>query len=264
MAEEAPGIQNKKMLFSSALLGILVLVVYNIHIAQVYRYRAGKVIRLCKAARDLHPGDKITRQDIIIEEVPAQYTRALGKVIQAKDIDFLTAHREGLNKDVPQNAWFQWSDLTGASEEDSLEEMRKDTVGLTVQIDPAESPGDILRPGYRVNIVGVLAAGSRPPQAYRILGAVRVLAVAGMGAQEDVARRRPGADGQRSPRSYRSVAIEVHSSVSPALKNVLSYVQGDIWLEVCHPEARPEGNKPYSQVNPQLASLTTQSRIPEE
>ena len=261
MAEEAPAVQNKKLLLVSILLAILVVIIYNVHVHQIIKGQTGQLMRLCKAARDLRRGDKITRQDIIIEEVPSQYTQALGKVVQAKDIDFLMGQKEGLNKDVAQGAWFQWSDLTGASEENKLKEMRKGMVGLAVQINPAESPGEILRPGHRVNLVGRLEVGNRPLQAYRILEAIRVLAVAGIGAQEDVGRRGPGAVMQRGPRSYRSLTIEVHSSVSPALKNVLSYVQGDIWLEVCHPDARPEGSKPYSEINPELASLAKQTKV---
>lgn len=263
MAQEAPGIQNKKMLFAAALLGILLLVLYNVHIARVYGFRAGKVIRLCKAARDLRRGAKVTRQDITIEEVPADYMRALGEVVQAHEIAFLTAQRDGLAKAVQQNAWFLWSDLTGGSDDDNIADMGRDTVALTVQINPAEAPGDILRPGRRVNVMGMLAAGSRPLQAHCILDAVRVLAVGGLGPREDP-QAAAAAGIQRTPRSYRSVTIEVHNSVAPALKNVLSHVEGDVWLEVCRSAARPQGSKPYSQVNPKLASLTTKSKPPEE
>ena len=263
MAEEVRAIQNKKLLFVSILLAVLVVIIYNVHVYQIIAGQTRDLVRLCKAARDLRRGDKVTRQDIVIEVVPKQYTEALGKVIQAKDMEFLTGRKEGLNKPVKQGEWFQFADLTGSGEEDQIKDMRPGMVGLTVQINPAESPGDILRPGHRVNIVGRLEVGNQPLQAYRILEAVRVLAVAGIGAQEETGKRGPGAVVQRGPRSYRSVTIEVHGSVSPALKNVLSFVQGDIWLEVCHPEAKPEGNKQYSEINPQLAALAKQTRVVE-
>ena len=271
MAEEAPGIQSRKRLFTAVLLafllgfalGLVLVALYNASINVSIRGPHRSLIRLCKAARDLRRGDKVTRQDIIIEVVPKQYTEALGKVIQAKDIEFLTGHREGLNKPVRQGEWFRYADLTGSLEDDELEYMRFGMVALTVQISPAEFPGGILRPGRRVNIVGRLEVGNRPLQPYQILKAVRVLAVAGPGGQED-AEGAAAAGLQQVPRICRSVTIEVHGSVSPGLKEVLSRVKGDVWLEVCHPDARPEGDKPYSQVNPKVVSLTTQSAVPQE
>ena len=88
MAEDAPGIQNKRLLIDALVLGAIVVLVYNVHLAKVRQQGKGKTIELVKFARDMTAGQEIRRQDLEVEAVAEAVHRSLGNVVTKEDVNW--------------------------------------------------------------------------------------------------------------------------------------------------------------------------------
>ena len=64
MAEETQGVQNKGLLLIALILGLVVAVVYNLHIAQVKRAQRGTMVHLLRYRRAMEAGDVVKADDV--------------------------------------------------------------------------------------------------------------------------------------------------------------------------------------------------------
>jgi Flp pilus assembly protein CpaB len=247
MAEQVPTIQNKKLLAVACVLALVVVAVYNFRIQQVKEAGKGKAIELVRLTHDLDAGDKIAAQDMELVPVEKSAAAALGNVIDKDNMNF--AIGMPVNQRVVKGQWLQWGQITQQEAAQPSRKISPGMVAVTLSVDPRLSPGDVLRVGDRVNVLGVMALGSQPAKAYRIIDDVRVLAVGGRGARENLSRTSV----ETPQQSYRSVLIEVSPEVSLQLSNVLSHVRGSVWVEVLNPDT---GTSPLAgQINPELRRI---------
>ena len=235
--QEAPGVQNKWLLVIAAVIGLVVVAVYNVHVAGVRRQARGEQARRLRTKVDLEPGDRIERQDLEVVPIRTENAKAFGNVLKEKDMEF--ALRSSVNRTLPANRWLTWEHLLASGAPRPSERIDADKVSCVVEID--SSPGDLLAVGGRVNILGVFSVEGGPPQTYRVIESVPVLSIDG--------RTAPGT--RRT--NYGQVQVIVDRDVSPRLKNVLTHKRGEVWLEVLNPAAGVPARA--GKINPELEPL---------
>ncbi|MGC9453604.1 MAG: hypothetical protein ACP5HU_01955 [Phycisphaerae bacterium] len=239
--QETPAVRNKWLLVIAAVIALLVVVIYNVHVASLKQSARGQQLSLVRTKVDLEPGDRIERADLEVVTTRAENAEAFGNVLTEQDIHF--ALRSSVNRELPAGRWLMWEHLLASGAPRPSEKIEQGKVSCVVEID--YSPGDLLAVGDRVNILGVFSVNGRPPQTYRVIESVPVVAIEG--------RTAPGT----RMTSYDQVQVIVDRDVSPRLRNLLTHSQGGVWLEVLNPEA-PIGDN-AGQINPELSSLATRA-----
>ncbi|MGB2821822.1 MAG: RcpC/CpaB family pilus assembly protein [Phycisphaerae bacterium] len=247
--EERSGVQNVWLLLIALGLGVIVVVIYNVHIYRVRQEGRGQTIRLIRVTRDMEPGDKIAAEDLVVKLVPKQYESSLGNVVDADNLDFAIGNT--VNQGIEKDQWLLWGHITNVDKSRPANVISRGNVAVTVPLESSMVPGDILRHNDRVNIVGHLPSGEAV-KTYRIMEGVRVLAIGGQGLEPARSISGPPKR-QAGMRSYRNITIEVSPTVSIELANVLTHVAGRCWVELL---SSNESKKPtYGRINPQLKDL---------
>ena len=226
MAEEQnAGGQNLWLLLVSLGLGLVVVVIYNVHIYNVRTAARGKTILCLAVKRDLADGDIIKDEDLDTRVIPKQYEESLATVVRGADREFAVG--QSVNQPIEKGRWLLWEHITGGVVGPTGGKPRKGHVATAIAIDSRLSPGDILVPNDRVNILGQIGG-----KVYRIIKGVRVLAVGGRGDEGGANTKvRVG----KAPTSYRSVTVEMPEDISPKWANVHTHVNGDCWVEIIPP-----------------------------
>ncbi len=252
MAEQAPAIQSKRLLVVALILAGVVVLIYNVHVNQVRKAGRGEMVQLLKFRRDMDSGEVITKKDIRVMEVDRLVSVGLGKVVPNRDLDFLVGRV--LKESARKDDWVKYGHVTRVGKSGPAGKLEEGMVAVSLELDPRNALGDILRVYDRVNIRAKLSVNRKQLETFRVISGVRVMAVGGRGESGDAmatgARARMG----RAPRSYRSITIEIREEESLRLANVLSHRAGSITIELCRfgLEARPGDGK----INPKLESLT--------
>lgn len=246
-AEETPGVRNKGLLVVAAVLGVVVVIIYNVHIQNVRDASKGQTVALLQYARDLEQGETIVRKDIELVQVPKESVLPLGNVVPKKELDFAVG--SDVNQNVKKGQWVLWGHVTEGGPRGSTLQPQKGYIGLSIEVDPKTVPGQLLWVGSRVNIDAMLPTRGRAPSAQRVIEAVRILAVGGR-----VYTQEAGSSGRRAASTYRSVTIEVKKDVSLQLQNVLSHKSGSVTLELRNSqEPLPSGAGTISKALDNLA-----------
>lgn len=250
MAQEAPGIQNKWLLVIAAVLGLLVVVIFNVHINQVRNAAKGEPVRLVRFARDIEVGERVTRKDLEVVEVDQKLAAPLGNIVTE---DQLNVADGVMSQSALKGNWFMWSFVL--QDNRSLPSRRISTGkrAMTLDIDPTRAPGDILRPGDRVDVLGLLVVNNEA-KTYRIIEGLKVLGIGGRGLRESTLERSKTAVNDEGQRTYRSLTVEIEPEISPQLADVLSRVVGSIWVEVRNPDESPKSE--WGRVDSRLQKLT--------
>lgn len=251
MAEQAPTIQSKRLLVVALILAGVVVVIYNVHVNRVAKAGRGKMIELLKFKRDMDYGEMITKKDIHVMEIDRLASIGLGNVVPRRDADYVIDRM--LNQSVKKEDWVKYGYVTGGERTGPAKKLGEGMVAVSLELDPQNALGDILRVYDRVNILAKLSVERKPLRTYRVIKDLRVMAIGGRGESGSVgntgARMRMG----RMPRSYRSITVEIPEKISLQLANVLSHRAGSMWIELC----RSGGTKLVDDVtiNTELKSL---------
>ena len=247
--EERNGVRNVWLLFIALGLGIIVVVIYNVHIYRVRQEGRGQSIRLLRVTRNMEPGDKIAADDLVVKLVPKQYESSLGNVVDAENLDFAIGNT--VNQVIEKDQWLLWGHITNVDKSRPANVIGRGKVAVTVPLESGMVPGDILRHNDRVNLVGLLPV-SESLKTFRIIEGVRVLAIGGQGLKPNRSISRAPKD-RAGMRSYRNITIEVAPTVSIELANVLTHVAGRCWVELL--SSNEDKKQTYGQINPQLKKL---------
>jgi len=249
MAEQAPGIQNTRQLIVALALGALVVLAQNIYISKVRQEGRGRMVKILKVKRDAGIGETLSRTDLDVVSISSEQAKSLGNVVYAKDLGLATS--VALTQPVQKNNFLWWSNINPKENRNPANLPRPGYTNVQIQMDPRNSPGTIVRPGDTVDVLGVVTVNGQRGYQPLITG-VRVLAIEGVGRQEDTqfGRRRPN-DSARA--SYARVAIEVRKDISTKLYNLLSRVnKSEIFLRRVSP---PRDPAVAGQINPKLENL---------
>lgn len=252
MAEEKPqGIQNKWLLLIAVVLGVIVAVIYNVHIAAIRAEQKGRTIEVIELVRDLDPGDRIEADDITQAEIPRAHAEAFGKVVRWEDRPTVLARGgKAVNQSLMKGEFLLWSAISGSGGSRASAKLGDGMVARALEFDDEESLGDLLSPNDTVNLLGVFSLRGGQPQTYRIISGVRVLNVGGVGASDDASR------GKR--RNYRKITIELTPDVSLQLNNLMTHILGPIRLELNKSSARLP--RDAGTISPQLRPLAQQAQ----
>ncbi len=253
MTEETPGIQNKKPLLAAAVLAIAVVVLYNIHVARIRDAAKGQTVNLLRYTRDIEASERIKEGDF--EEIPVdrRLLASLGQVVEregkTKILDF-----GKLNQAVQKHQLVFWYHVTGDSRLGPAGTIAPTKVAVALPLDANRVPGDIVRVGDRVNVLGMLSVKNGPVKTYRIIESVVVRTIGGKGENPYASIRRSrrlSSDGQRV---YRTIGVEVTPDVSLKLNNLISWtMNGRVWIELCSGAATPPVTA--GRINPELSQL---------
>jgi Flp pilus assembly protein CpaB len=245
------GRPSGKLLIVAVVLAMVVVVLYNLQVAKYRKAQTGQMVELLRLTTSLRAGQAIKPEDVEKVPMPAQYAGGLANCITGERADYDYAVSSTVNQPVRKGQWLLYEFTTPVQGSSPSNRIRSKWVGQTVTIDPQKSPGELLSIGDRVNVLAVMAVGSKPLSASRVIENVRVIAIAGRSFDEGQAdpRRRPGGS-----REYRRITVEVPLDVSLQLANVLSHAQGTPWVEVCNPaDAGSSGGE--ARINPELRNL---------
>ena len=255
MAEQTPAIQSKRLLMVALVLAGIVVVIYNVHITQVRKAGRGKMIDLLQFRRDMDPGETVTKKDIHVKPVDRLVYRGMGNVVTEKDFDLVVG--SVLNQSARKDDYVKYGHVTADEGGGPARKLGEGMVAVSLEIDPRNALGDILRVYDRVNILARLSVNRKQLKTFRVIRAVRVMAVGGRGeygrTTAEGGRTRIG----RLPRSYRSITVEIAEKISLQLANVLSHKAGSIGIELCRSGQTVDATA--GQIAPELKSLVDQA-----
>lgn len=256
--EERTGVQNIWLLFIALGLGLVVVVIYNVHIYNVRKEGRGQSIYLLSVTRDMEKGEKIGQEDLAIRPVPKQYQGTLGNVVPEENLKYAVGST--VNDAIGKGQWLMWGHITDLGNTKPANSIAPGNVAVGVSLDARKGvPGDILRPNDQVNILGVLSTQGTTLKYMRIIEGVRVLAVGGEGLNET---KGGGRNIRATPpaRSYRNITVELPKDVSLEFMNVLTHVSGECSIELR--SARAAKSQTDLRINPMLKDLAAQPSKP--
>jgi len=257
MPEEAPAVQNWRLLIFACLLGLVVMVVYNIHIGKV---RAGLDVEMVTAYRydrNLEVGDKVADEDLIRIEIPRKTAESIGRLLEENEKDTLAVNQK-INRDVSKSDFAMTGHFTTENLNDSAGLIGDDKVLVTVQVDAKKAPGKVLRIGNHVNIMGMLPTKEGTYKTYRIIEWLKVVAIGGQ-----VERGGSMSSAEGGVRNYKSITVEMRRKepdVSMAWSNLETYLRGSAFIEIC-PSRQIPSKGVAGVINPELVSFTTKAAI---
>jgi hypothetical protein len=158
-----------------------------------------------------------------------------------------------VNRSLEKGHWLQWEYTISGGGVTPAAQIKPGYLSIAVQLDSKLSPGDILRPNDRVNILGYIGG-----KAYRIIKGVTVLGVAG--ESRDASRMQKSNVTSRAPRTYNSITVELPENVSLQWANLLTHVNGSCWVELL-PANVPPSNE-FNIINPELKKLVEATARP--
>jgi Flp pilus assembly protein CpaB len=216
MAEEAPAVQNWRLLVVAIVLGLIVAIVYNIHIGEVRKEVRGEQVMLLCVNRDIRPGDRLKAEDISRVERPKTLVTYLGDPLTATDYEY--ALGKVVNTNVMKDHILTFAHILTTSEKERPSiGLTPGLVGFSLQVDPHLVPGRLLRVGDHVNIMGTFTISGKTSN-FTIMESARVLTIAG-----EIGKPERGSRGEDGMPSFQSISIEVSPTVAKELSNVLSH-----------------------------------------
>jgi len=248
MADETPKVQNKGLLLVALALGVIVVVIYNVHINAVRNEGKGQVVRLLQLTTAKNAGEVLEEKDLTSVPIEKSNADKLGNVVPESEKRFAVGRT--MNEQVQQGQYLLWGHIESSTRSEIFKSVTPGNIIQVFEINPKSSPGPLLQPGGYVNILGKLSLGGKAPRYYRIMQGVRVLATgANLPAMET---DNPNERARNISRSYRTIAIEIDPKVGLQLKNIQSRLpENDI--EVL---PKPPTEKGYSpKINPQEPEL---------
>ncbi|MHC4982800.1 MAG: CpaB family protein [Planctomycetota bacterium] len=256
MAEQTTGIKNKKLLAVAIALGFLVVLIYNFHINRVRTAGKGKQVTLLRFVQDLTAGTKITPKNVKRVQVPAKSVEVFGSVVKLESPEQFDRYRDlKLAVDVEMNQYLRTDHLRVAQEVVPSTQIPKGMVAAPVAIDPALCPGEILRPGDLVNLIGDFELSDQSFKCFRIVKSVRVYVVGGRGAREGDSGSTAGSS--RGLVSYKSIVVGLTQEVSLELAK---FTRGrSIRVEVLNRDAEPP--KDAEKISEDLIKLAKEGKL---
>ncbi len=233
MANDAPVIQNSKMLLLSLGLAAIVVILYNVHVAQIRNACQPKMVELLQYRIAQRPGDVVRRDDVIPVKVAAEFADGYKGIETPDHMDFEDRSRSfKLTRGVGQGRWVRTDDFDGG--DTPSVSVPPHQVLVTIPIDPKSCPGRLLHLYNRVNILGEVQV---TPGNYRTIRLINGLQIQAIGGKTTADFPRQGDD---SVATFRDVGVLMPEEISAQWQNVLSYVKGkQVILEVASMSGTP-------------------------
>ncbi|MDY7009480.1 MAG: Flp pilus assembly protein CpaB [Planctomycetota bacterium] len=247
---------NKKLLVASLILaGFAVVMFYLYDKAQKNKLK-GETVQVLQWKRSLTAGEEIGEEDVGPIDASLS-SKDLKGVIRWENKSIVLGGRR-VNRSVSKGDRVYYNDIVGASEKTPADEITPGMRGFTLQVDPNYTPGDMLRVGGRVDVMGMVRLKGKPAKTYTLVQNLRVLAIGGKARKTEESL---GSKRERQYNSgisvYRSVTVEVSPTLAEQLVDLMPRIMGKVWLTVRNPTDMP-GRGSYTGINPQVESVLSQ------
>ena len=241
MPEEAPAVQNWRLLIVACVLGLVVMVVYNLHIGKVRKGSQKEQVTAFRYSRNLDVGDVVTDDDLTRVQIAKDFAESIGRLLEENEKDTLAVNQR-INRDVSKDDFATTGHFTIEESPGPAAGLDEDSVQITIPVDSKKVPGRVLRIGNHVNILGMLPSKAGPYKIYRIIEWLKVVAI---GGQTD---RKAASGGGRSTaesgvRTYNTITVEMRRKdpdVSLMWGNLQTYLRGPAIIEICPSRYRPK------------------------
>jgi len=263
MAEEV--VWNKKLLVVSVLLGALSAILFYAHTIRMEKKLTGDVVAVMRWKRSLTAGEMINRdKDMDFPPIPRALADRLDEVLLKQRDETLVTGGAHVLRDVRRGDFIRFPDILGSESASPSGNIKQGMRGVTLRVDPTNTPGAMLRVNDRVDIVGLISVSGKPVKSYVILANVRVLAVGGKPESPEQQFDRTGRRRQQpAMRSYRAVTVEVKPDTAVKLRELLPRVEGKIWVVLRAPATAGPTAEPGGEINPELKPVL-QTPLPED
>ena len=229
MAEDQkPPIQNKKLLIVALALALVVVVLFNVYVGRARQAGQGEKVTVVAYKKSLS-GGIIKESHLEPVKILAAYRIRYPPLVDWSRKALVEGRR--LLRPVQKGELVSKMQLAEYLPGGGLRLVKPDagTVAYPFTVDRKETPGDILKPNSRIDVLGRFAVkdhrGRNVLKTLVVIEKVRVLTVGGRGQGSAGAygtRVRPSA-GQRS---YDKITIQVTRSVAIQLDHIRSHAYG--------------------------------------
>ena len=234
MPEETPAVQNWRLLIVACVLGLVVMVVYNVHISKVRRGLDEVKITAFRFDRDIEAGETIKDEDLVRYQIRKSVAKSIGRLLGEDEKDSLAVGRK-IRRDVSKDEFARMGHFTSQESTGAAGNLKKDEVQISIPVDSKRTVGRVLRIGNHVNILGMLPTKQGTYRMYRIIEWLKVEAIGGeINRQDTSGGGLSTAD--RGVRSYNSITVDIKRSepdVSLQWANLQTYLRGPAVIEIC-------------------------------
>lgn len=247
---------NKKLLVASLILaGFAVAMFYLYDLAQKKKL-SGETVQVLQWKRSLAAGEEIGDEDVG-PMVVSSSAKDLKGVIRWKNKSIVLGGRR-VNRPVSRGDRVYYNDIVGASVRTPADDITPGMRGLTLRVDPNYTPGDMLRVGGRVDVMGMVRLKGKTAKTYTLVQNLRVLAIGGKAKKPEEAFESKRGRGYSAGMSvYRSVTVEVSPALAEQLADLMPRIIGKVWLTVRNPTDLPKRGS-YTGINPKVESVLSQ------
>jgi len=211
---------NKLALAVGLMLGLIAVVMVNVHVARIKRQQeAVKIVRVNKLIRR----GAAPEQNMEVVSVPEEFAAGLETAVTDKDMP-LVASRP-INTELKEGTFLQWSHFEGGGrtqERAIMEVLQKGRRAMSVPVSDVGAVSGWIRPGDFIDLLGTFTTpdrdGNQRTSTMTILQHMKVIAIGGRTEySEDVIRGRTG-----DRRRYESLVLEV----SPQEAQLITFALG--------------------------------------
>jgi len=198
------------------------------------RSAESETIQLLVPRRRMDRGEKIEAADLKVVLVETYVREGLGEGFIASVYPTeLTG--EVLARSVERGRFLRWDDFVAYEVSRGPKVLAPNTEAFVLRIEPGASPGQLLRLGDRVVVIGVLLLEGKAPRAYRIIEGVRVVAIDGK-TTFDIRGSDLTTGENAAIRNYSRIAIQVDAETAIQLHNVITHAVGPLRINVLRPK----------------------------
>ncbi len=255
---------NKKLLVASLILaGFAAAMFYLYDSAQKAKLR-GDVVQILQWKRDLASGEEISEADIAVINTNTSAMN-VKDILRKKNKPLVTGGKY-VSRPVRRGDPVYYKDILGGTTGTPADDISKGMRGFTLRVDPNYTPGDMLRVGGRVDVLGMVRLKGKPAKTFTLVQNLRVLAVGGKGQKpEESFGRKRGRGYDPGMRVYRSVTVEVSPTLAEQLIDLMPRIMGKVCLTVRNPADAPKPDdfrgpnpKCFKGINPKIVSILSQ------
>ena len=251
---------NKKLLVASLILGGFAVAMFLLYDWAQKTKLSGEVVWILQWKRDLASGAEIGEADIAVVKTSTSAMNLKGVLRKENKSVVIDGH---VNRLVRRGNPIYYSDITETHSGTSADAISKGMRGFTLRVDPNYTPGDMLRVGGRVDVLGMVRLKGKPAKTYTLVQNLRVMAIGGKGAKpEEPFGSKRGRRYDPGMRVYRSVTVEVSPALAEQLVDLMPRILGKVWLTVRNPTDAPKKTD-FKGINPKVESILSQP-LPEK
>jgi hypothetical protein len=213
---EAPRIANTKQLLFAIVLGVVVVVLYNVQVNSI-RNETKAEVPLTVYKYNKKAGEVLRGDDVETRMVPKAVKDGLPSVLAPEQI----RGDEKLQRDVPAGQFVFHEDLYGGNQDRPSHSLSDDEREYALPVDP-QNMGRVLRVGDKIDVLAMMPNGAGGYRATLVISGVTVRSIGGISAGTAQVSRQADTEGVSS---YRTVGIQVRGDEVFKLLNLRTWAQ---------------------------------------